>query len=147
MSKYTELITHYHATKPLFFVRIDLLHRPLIDVSSTMSGLITAFDIDTAVGVQPTSSSGIGLSRIVSQPISGVFSAGTLAAGYDRASGKGHIDPDSGYTTLSDETYRMILKANRYQQLGRCGTSSLPPILDAATEGLGLRMRIVDNRT
>lgn len=43
MSKYTELITNYHATKPLFFDHIDLSTRPLIDVSSTMSGLVGEF--------------------------------------------------------------------------------------------------------
>ena len=48
MSKYTELITNYHATKPLFFDHIDLSTRPLIDVSSTMLGLVTAFDIVVA---------------------------------------------------------------------------------------------------
>ncbi|MEF0411055.1 DUF2612 domain-containing protein, partial [Escherichia coli] len=98
MSKYTELITNYHATKPLFFDHIDLSTRPLIDVSSTMSGLVTAFDIDTAVGVQlDTLGLWIGRSRIVSQPISGVyFSWDTDGLGYDQGVWQGPYDPDSG---------------------------------------------------
>ncbi|EKC9589534.1 DUF2612 domain-containing protein [Escherichia coli] len=52
MSKYTELITNYHATKPKFLAHVDLMTRPLIDVAAATRGLITAFDIDSAVGVQ-----------------------------------------------------------------------------------------------
>lgn len=52
MSKYTELITNYHATKPKFLAHVDLMTRPLIDVAAATRGLISAFDIDSAVGVQ-----------------------------------------------------------------------------------------------
>jgi hypothetical protein len=47
MSKYTDLITNYHATKPLFFQHVDLSTRPLLDTSTTLNRLVTAFDIDT----------------------------------------------------------------------------------------------------
>ena len=113
MSKYTDRITNYHATKPKFFAHIDLSTRPLIDVSAAMKGLISAFDIDTAVGVQlDMLGLWIGRSRIVSQPISGVyFSLDTDGLGFDQGVWQGPYDPDSGYTALSDETYRVILKA------------------------------------
>ena len=39
MSKYTELITNYHATKPLFFDHIDLSTRPLIDGQVSVDGI------------------------------------------------------------------------------------------------------------
>lgn len=52
MSKYTDLITNYHAGKPKFVDHVDLSTRPLIDVSAATAGLITAFDVDTAVGDQ-----------------------------------------------------------------------------------------------
>ena len=83
MSKYTELITNYHATKPLFFDHIDLSTRPLIDVSRTMSGLVTAFDIDTAVGAPlDTTGAWIGRSRLGSQPDhGGLFRWGTGGPG------------------------------------------------------------------
>ena len=42
MSKYTDLITNYHAGKPKFFDHVDLSTRPLIDVSDATAGLITA---------------------------------------------------------------------------------------------------------
>lgn len=34
MSKYTDLITNYHATKPGFFDHVDLSTRPLIDITA-----------------------------------------------------------------------------------------------------------------
>lgn len=148
MSKYTDLITNYHATKPLFFDHIDLSTRPLIDVSSTMSGLVTAFDIDTAVGVQlDILGLWIGRSRIVSQPISGVyFSWDTAGLGYDQSIWQGPYDPDSGYTTLSDEAYRIILKAKIAINNWDGTNDSLPDILDNALAGSGIRMQIVDNQ-
>ncbi|EGZ3936634.1 DUF2612 domain-containing protein, partial [Salmonella enterica subsp. enterica serovar Albuquerque] len=50
MSKYTDLITNYHATKPKFVEHIDLVTRPLAETSAAINGLINAFDIDNAAG-------------------------------------------------------------------------------------------------
>lgn len=148
MSKYTELITNYHATKPKFFDHIDLSTRPLIDISTATRGLVSAFDIDTAVGVQlDILGLWIGRSRIVSQPISGVyFSLDIDGLGFDQGVWQGPYDPNSGYTTLSDETYRIILKAKIAINNWDGRNDSLPPILDAALEGSGLKMQIVDNQ-
>lgn len=148
MSKYTELITNYHATKPKFFEHIDLSTRPLIDITTATRGLVSAFDIDTAVGVQlDILGLWIGRSRIVSQPISGVyFSLDIDGLGFDQGVWQGPYDPDSGYTTLSDETYRIILKAKIAINNWDGRNDSLPPILDAALEGSGLKMQIVDNQ-
>ncbi|MCV5604282.1 DUF2612 domain-containing protein, partial [Escherichia coli] len=90
---------------------VDLMTRPLIDVAAATRGLITAFDIDSAVGVQlDILGLWIGRSRVVSQPISGVyFSWDTDGLGYDQGVWQGPYDPDSGYMYLSDETYRVIL--------------------------------------
>lgn len=148
MSKYTELITNYHATKPKFLAHVDLMTRPLIDVAAATRGLITAFDIDSAVGVQlDILGLWVGRSRVVSQPISGVyFSWDTDGLGYDHGVWQGPYDPDSGYMYLSDETYRVILKAKIAINNWDGRNDSLPAILDAATAGSGLRMQIVDNQ-
>lgn len=112
MSKYTDLIINYHATKPKFVEHIDLVTRPLAEISAAINGLISAFDIDYATGIQlDILGQWIGLSRVVSQPISGVyFSWDTDGLGYDQGVWQGPYDPDSGYTSLSDETYRIVLK-------------------------------------
>lgn len=148
MSKYTDLITNYHAGKPLFFQHVDLSTRPLVDVSTALNGLITAFDIDTAVGVQlDILGEWIGRTRYVSVPISGIyFSFDTDGLGWDQGVWQGPYDPDSGYTALSDDTYRVILKAKIAINNWDGTNDSLPDILDTALAGYGLRMQIVDNQ-
>lgn len=148
MSKYTDLITNYHAGKPLFFQHVDLSTRPLTDVSTSLNSLITAFDIDTAVGVQlDILGEWIGRKRNVSVPISGIyFSFDTDGLGWDQGVWQGPFDPDSGYTALSDETYRVILKAKIAINNWDGTNDSLPQILDTALAGSGLRMQIVDNQ-
>jgi len=148
MSKYTELITNYHATRPRFVNHIDLSTRPLIDTSAAVEGLIEAFDIDQAPGAQlDILGLWIGGSRQVSEPISGVyFCWDTDGLGYEQGVWQGPFDPDAGYTTLSDETYRIILKAKIAINSWSGQNDTLPAILDAATAGSGLRMQIVDNQ-
>lgn len=148
MSKYTDRITNYHRGKPLFVEHVDLSTRPLSDVSSAMYGLISAFDIDDAVGIQLDAlGEWIGRSRIVSQPIAGVyFSFDTDGLGWDQGVWQGPYDPDSGFTSLSDDTYRIVLKAKIAINNWDGQNDSLPPILEAALEGSGLKMQIVDNQ-
>lgn len=109
---------------------------------------MSTFDIDTAVGVKlDTLGLWIGRSRIVSQPISGVyFSWDTNGLGYDQGIWQGPYYPDSGYTTLSDGTYRIILQAKIAINNWDGRNDSLPLILDAAAAGSGLKMQIVDNQ-
>lgn len=148
MSKYTDRITNYHATKPKFLAHIDLSTRPFTDISTVMQGFIPAFDIDKAVGVQLDQvGEWIGRSRVVSQPISGIYFAfDTDGLGYDQGVWQGPYDPDSGYTSLSDDTYRVILKAKIAINSWDGQNDSLPDILDTALAGSGLRMQIVDNQ-
>ena len=72
---------------------MNLSTRPLIDVSSTMSGLVTAFDIDTAVGVQlDVVGEWVGRSRRVATPVTGIyFSWDTERVGWDRGFGGDHM--------------------------------------------------------
>ncbi|WP_312062216.1 DUF2612 domain-containing protein [Pantoea septica] len=148
MSKYTDLITNYHRGKPLFVDHVDLSTRPLTDTSTVLQNLLTAFDIDSAIGVQlDVLGEWIGRTRIVSQPISGVyFSLDTDGVGWDQGIWQGPYDPDAGFTSLSDDTYRIVLKAKIAINSWDGQNDSLPAILETALEGSGLRMQIVDNQ-
>ncbi|GAL60543.1 hypothetical protein EV102420_43_00010 [Pseudescherichia vulneris NBRC 102420] len=148
MSKYTELITNYHATKPLFFEHINLSTRPFINISTALKAMPEDFDIDTAVGTQLDQiGEWVGRTRYVREPISGIyFSWDNDALGYDQGVWQGPYDPDSGFTVLSDETYRIVLKAKIAINNWNGQNDTLPAILDAATAGSGLRMQIVDNQ-
>lgn len=148
MSKYTDLITNYHRGKPLYVDHVDLSTRPLTDTSQAIEGLTSAFDIDEAIGVQlDVLGEWIGRSRIVSLPISGVyFSLDTDGLGWDQGVWQGPYDPDAGFTSLSDDTYRIVLKAKIAINNWNGQNDTLPPILEAALDGSGLKMQIVDNQ-
>lgn len=148
MSKYTDLITNYHSQKPLFVDHIDLITRPLTDVADAMTALIAEFDIDEAIGVQlDILGKWIGRTRIVSQPISGIyFSFDTDGLGFDQGVWQGPYDPDAGFTNLSDETYRIILKAKIAINHWNGTNETLQAILETALTGSGLKMQIVDNQ-
>ncbi|WP_301691695.1 DUF2612 domain-containing protein [Klebsiella pneumoniae] len=148
MSKYTDLITNYHAGKPKFVAHVDLSTRPLIDVSAATSGLVAAFDIDTAVGEQlDILGRWIGVDRTVAAPISGVFLEWDKErVGWDQGVWLGPYQSTDALTYLSDDVYRVVLKArigiNNWN--GQNGT--LPDILETALAGTGIKMIIVDNQ-
>ena len=148
MSKYTDRISNYHAGKPKFFAHVDLSTRPLIDISETMTGMISAFDIDTAVGKQlDILGEWIGRKRRVNTPISGVyFSWDTEKLGWDQGVWQGPFDPDDGFLDLSDEVYRLVLKVKIAINHWNGQNDTLPPILDSALVGSGIRMAIIDNQ-
>ncbi|MGQ5288438.1 DUF2612 domain-containing protein [Pectobacterium actinidiae] len=148
MSKYTELITNYHAQKPIFVQHIDLSTRPLIDIANQLQSLINAFDIDHAVGDQlDVLGEWIGRSRAVRQPIIGVyFSLDSDDVGFDQGVWQRKFDPDTGFVDLTDEAYRAVLRTKIAINQWDGQNDSLPEILDFATDGSGLRMQIVDNQ-
>ncbi|OON34675.1 hypothetical protein BTJ39_23550, partial [Izhakiella australiensis] len=89
----------------------------------------------------------IGRSRIVSQPISGIyFSFDTDGLGWDQGVWQGPYDPDNGYTSLSDDTYRIVLKAKIAINNWNGQNDTLPVILETALAGSGISMQIVDNQ-
>lgn len=148
MSKYTDLITNYHAGKPKFFDHVDLSTRPLIDVSAATAGLINAFDVDTAVGDQlDILGKWIGVSRAVAAPITGVFLEWDKErVGWDQGIWLGPYQSTDALTYLSDDVYRVVLKArigiNNWN--GQNGT--LPDILETALAGTGIKLVILDNQ-
>lgn len=148
MSKYTELITNYHATKEKFYNHIDLSTSSFVDISASVKSFISDFDIDTAVGVQlDTLGLWIGRSRVVSEQISGVyFSFDIEGLGYDQGVWQGPFDPDSGITHLSDDVYRVVLKARIAINHWNGTNETLPAILETALAGSGINMQIIDNQ-
>ena len=148
MSKYTELITNYHLTRPHFRQHVDLSTRPLTDVSTVVNGLVPAFDIDTATGARlDVLGEWIGRKRRVNTPISGVYFAyDTDKLGWDQGSWQGPFDPDDGFLDLSDEVYRIVLRVKIAINNWNGQNDILPEILDIALAGSGIRMAIIDNQ-
>jgi len=148
MSKYTDLITNYHASKVCFLQHIDLITRPFTNISTTTNGMLDQFDLDKADGQQlDILGLWIGRQRTVSTPIANVyFSFDTDGLGFDQGSWQGPHDPDSGFTSLGDDTYRLVLKAqiaiNRWD--GTVG--SLEELMESIFVGTGIEMQIIDNQ-
>ncbi|QUG75956.1 DUF2612 domain-containing protein [Erwinia sp. E602] len=148
MSKYTELITNYHAGKPLYFQHIDLSTRPLSDTAAAAAGMITAFDIDTAAGEQlDILGQWIGRARSVARPITGIyFEFDAERVGFEQGIWQGPFDPDDGFINLSDDVYRVVLKAKIGINNWNGQNDTLPPIIESALAGTGIVMSIVDNQ-
>ncbi|WP_435321790.1 DUF2612 domain-containing protein [Klebsiella sp. HN106] len=148
MSKYTDLITNYHAGKPKFVDHVDLSTRPLIDVSTATSGLVAAFDVDTAVGNQlDILGEWIGIDRTVAAPISGVFLEWDKErVGWDQGVWLGHYQSTDELTYLSDDVYRIVLKARIGINNWNGQNRTLPNILETALAGTGIKMIILDNQ-
>lgn len=113
LSYYLNRITSSHADKPNFVGMMAALIEPFIHAQDLLAELLTAFDIDTATGVQlDVVGQWVGIARQIAQPISGVFfSFDTASLGFDRGVWKGPFDPDTGLINLDDELYRALLKA------------------------------------
>lgn len=147
MSKYTELITNYHVTKPLFPQHIDLITRPFTDIAAVATDMIRKFDLDTAVGEQLDALGlWIGRDRNVAVPISNVyFSWDTDGLGWDQGNWQGPYDPDSGFTVLNDDVYRLVLKAQIAINQWDGTVGGLEDLLERVFEGTGIDMQIIDN--
>ncbi|MRT14837.1 DUF2612 domain-containing protein [Enterobacteriaceae bacterium RIT711] len=147
MSKYTELITNYHATKPLFPQHIDLITRPFTDISAVAVDMVRKFDLDTAMGEQLDAVGlWVGRDRNVAVPISNVyFSWDTDGLGWDQGNWQGPYDPDSGFTVLSDDVYRLVLKAQIAINQWDGTVGGLEDLIESVFEGTGIDMQIIDN--
>ncbi|CAK9885542.1 MAG: hypothetical protein XXXJIFNMEKO3_01942 [Candidatus Erwinia impunctatus] len=148
MTRYINLITNYHAGSPRFVSHVDLSTRSLSETSQATDHLSQAFDIDTAIGQQlDILGLWIGRSRVVSEPLRGIYFAyDEENIGFDQGVWQGRYDADEGFTRLSDEVYRVILKAKIAINHWNGQNATLPAILDTALAGSGLSMQIVDNQ-
>lgn len=148
MTKYTELITGYHAAKPKFKAHVDLSTRPMLDTAVIEQALIDAFDIDTAQGVQlDVIGYWVGRSRVVAKLISNAyFSWDADGTGYEQGIWQGPYDPDAGFTALTDETYRIVLKTKIAINHWDGTNQTLPGIIETALADSGITMQLVDNQ-
>ncbi len=111
--KYLGLITALHRDKPKFAAMVGAVSQSFVDAQAVFSGLVPGYDLDLAVGVQLDAVGlWVGISRHVRTPLEGVyFSFDVAGLGFDEGVWKGPFDPDSGVTTLDDDTYRLLIRA------------------------------------
>lgn len=113
LEKYLGLVTAFHRDKPKFNGMLGGVAHCFVDAQKAFAGLVAAFDLDLAIGVQLDAVGlWVGISRHVRTPLVGVyFSFDVAGLGLDEGVWQGPFDPDSGVTTLDDDTYRLLIRA------------------------------------
>jgi hypothetical protein len=113
LTDYTGLITSEHNQRPKFMAVVAALAQPMVDLMSVLGSMPARFDLDVAVGVQLDDvGRWVGISRIIRTPLTNVyFSLDIDGIGFDQGIWKGPFDPDTGLTTLDDDTYRAVIRA------------------------------------
>lgn len=147
IADYTGKITSEHADKPRFTAMVAAVAQCFVEGQNALGGMPASFDLDTAIGKQLDDVGlWVGVSRNVATPLAGVyFSLDAAGLGFDQGVWKGPFDPDTGVTSLDDETYRLLIRArigaNRWD-----GTlAGSKPIL-AQIFGGGTQVFIQDNQ-
>ncbi|MCK1783432.1 DUF2612 domain-containing protein [Pseudomonas sp. TNT11] len=137
ITDYTGKITSQHADKPKFMQMVAVVAQCFVDAAQVAASLSAVFDLDRAVDAQLDDvGEWVGISRNVDTPLTNVyFALDTDGLGFDRGAWKGPFDPDSGITSLDNETYRTLIRAkigaNRWD--GTLGESKA--ILDLVFSG------------
>ncbi|ARP90334.1 hypothetical protein CAL14_08565 [Bordetella genomosp. 9] len=113
VEKYLDLITAFHRGKPKFSAMVEAVSQCFVDAQNVYEQMVDAYDLDQAVGVQLDAvGEWVGISRNVRTPLEGVyFSFDTEGLGWDLGVWQGPFDPDTGVTSLDDDTYRLLIRA------------------------------------
>ncbi|AJC16818.1 DUF2612 domain-containing protein [Pandoraea sputorum] len=113
ITDYTGKLTSEHADKPRYAAMVRAVTQCFVDVQDALASLPASFDLDSAIGKQLDGVGlWVGVSRNIRAPLSGVyFSFDTAGLGLDQGVWRGPFDPDTGVTTLDDETYRLLIRA------------------------------------
>lgn len=147
-SDYTALITTQHADKPKFMAMVAVVAQCFSDQINVMQSIPAAFDLDNAVGVQ-LDAVGLwaGIRRQVRTPLNVYFSLDVDGLGFDVGVWQGPYDPDSGLTSLDDETYRLMLRAKiaaNHWDGTLAGSAEVLQIIFPAESGT--RIAVLDNQ-
>lgn len=147
VSDYSGLITSEHADKPKFMAMVGAVAQCFVDQIGLLQSMPDAFDLDKAVGAQLDAVGlWVGLGRNIAVPISNVYFSWDIAGvGWDQGVWKQPGDPDTGITTMDDDTYRLILKAKIGSNHWDGSMEKSVPILESVFAISGAQARIVDN--
>ena len=113
-NEYTELITGAHRDKPRFTEWVYQLTEPVLNARQDLAYMIKQYDLDLAEGTQLDAIGvRVGVTRQLKLRITDVFFAfdDVDGIGFDLGIWKTPRDDTYGITELSDEVYRVLLKA------------------------------------
>lgn len=106
------LVTSEHADKPNYMAMLAVTLQPLADIIAILESIPSAYDLDTAVGVQlDTDGEWVGISRNIAIPLTGVFFSWDIAGvGWGEGNWTSGIT-DNELIALPDSQYRTLLYA------------------------------------
>lgn len=112
VTDYLSLITSEHVSKPRFSAMVTVVAQCFVDQINVVQSIPAAFDLDFAIGAQ-LDAVGLwaGITRQVKTPLSVYFSFDLSGLGFDQGNWQGPFDPNSGLTSLDDETFRILIRA------------------------------------
>lgn len=113
-NEYTQLIAGAHREKPRFTEWLYQLTQPLLAARTAIKGFVLDYDIDYATGAQLDAVGvRVGEARKLALKITDVFFAfdDVDGVGFDLGIWQTARDDTYGITELSDEVYRVLLKA------------------------------------
>lgn len=144
---YLDRITSQHRTAPKYVAVVDAVTAPLVDMQALLEELRRAFDLDDAEGVQlDRVGEWVGRVRDLSTPLEGVYFAWNEPdVGWNEGAWRGLYDPDTGLTSLDDDTYRQLLRAKVAANNWDGSRDGAYEIWEAAFTGTGLIILIQDN--
>lgn len=144
MTNYTELIPAANRSKDKFYQTIQITTDPFAINPISISD----FDLDSATGKQlDILGEWIGANRNIDTPITGVYFAFDASGiGFDEGVWKGKYDPSYGITSLDDEIFRLILRAQIKANHWNGTLETLPEIYKEIFKDSGVKVFPVDNQ-
>ncbi len=126
---------------------VEAVSRCFVSAQESYGQMVAAYDLDLAIGVQLDAvGKWVGISRNVRTPLEGVyFSFDMDGLGFDQGVWQGPFDPDSGVTSLDDETYRLLIRAKIGANHWGGTLEGSAAILNLIFEGTGTYVFIQDN--
>jgi hypothetical protein len=146
--EYLALITTEHQERPRFKATVQASVSPFAKVQEVLRSLVPAYDVDEAVGEQlDRVALWVGVTRRVAVPIDGFYFSwdDTVATGWESGIWKGIGDPDSGFVSLPDDLFRLLIRAKILANHWRGDIPGAYEILRAAFN-VGSNITITDNQ-
>lgn len=140
-NEYTQLIAGAHREKPRFTEWLYQLTQPLLAARTAIKGFVLDYDIDYATGAQLDAVGvRVGEARKLALKITDVFFAfdDVDGVGFDLGIWQTARDDTYGITELSDEVYRVLLKAKVALNQYGGKNEDLIQLIDLISQAFGL---------
>lgn len=140
-NEYTQLIAGAHREKPRFTEWLYQLTQPLLAARAAIKGFVLDYDIDYATGAQLDAVGvRVGEARKLALKITDVFFAfdDVDGVGFDLGIWQTARDDTYGITELSDEVYRVLLKAKVALNQYGGKNEDLIQLIDLISQAFGL---------